>query len=240
MLLDSLFMCEPFYAQYAKEFGQAESFDDIAKQFILCYETLRDEDTGLLYHACDLSGKMFWGRPESGLSRCMWGRARGWFVMGLADALAFFPEDHKDKPRLIALLDSTMSALVEVQSDSGVWYQILEQAGKKGNYLEASASNIITYAMAKGICTGCLDGGKYMPALKKAYQGLLDEFITVTRQGLVNVNKICAMASLGGEITHDSSFEYYISEPIVTNELKGFGTFLLASSECEKLFAQNP
>jgi unsaturated rhamnogalacturonyl hydrolase len=237
MLLDSLFMCEPFYAQYSKEFGQAGNFDDIAKQFILCHETLRDENTGLLYHACDLSGKMFWGRPESGLSSCLWGRAMGWFVMGLADTLEFFPEGHKDKPKLMELFDSTMNALVKVQSESGVWYQILDQAGKKGNYLEASASNIITYAMAKGVSAGCLDREKYTPALKKAYQGLIDEFITVTRQNLVNVNKICAMASLGGDITHDSSFEYYISEPIVTNELKGFGTFLLASAECEKLFA---
>ncbi len=236
MLLDSLFMCEPFYAQYSKEFDRYENFDDIAKQFVLCYEILHDQETGLLYHACDLKKSIFWCDPASGLSDCLWGRAMGWFVMGLADVLEFFPESHKDRPKLAGMLESTMDALIKVQSEEGVWYQILDQAVRKGNYLEASASNIITYAMAKGVITGCLDREKYAPALKKAYHGLVDEFITITRQGLVNVNKICAMASLGGDITHDSSFEYYISEPIVSNELKGFGTFLLASAAFEKLF----
>ena len=136
MLLDSLFMCEPFYAQYSGEFAQDKNFDDIAKQFTLSFEQLRDEKTGLLYHACDLNKSMFWCDPETGLSSCLWGRAMGWFVMGLADVLEFFPEDHKDRPRLKGLLESAIDALLKVQSDEGVWYQILEQAGRKGNYLE--------------------------------------------------------------------------------------------------------
>lgn len=70
---------------------------------------------------------------------------------------------------------------------------------------------------------------------KKTYKGILEEFITKTEDGLVNVNKICYVAGLGGKTKRDGSYSYYISEPIVTNDHKGVGPFILASAEMEWL-----
>ena len=227
VFLDSSFMAGPFYAQYTAEFGDKTDFDDVAKQFLLRESYLRDDATGLLYHACDLSKKASWCNPETGLSESFWGRAMGWFCMGLADTLEFFPADHKDRQNLVDALERSFAALAKVQSSEGVWYQILDKRDKSGNYLEASASIMFAYAMAKAISLGCIDKAKYGPVLQKAYQGIINEFLTITNQGLVNLNKVCQSASLGGDDIHDGSFVYYISEPIVSNDRRGFGLLIL-------------
>ena len=41
------------------------------------------------------------------------------------------------------------------------------------------------------------------------------------------------MGGLGGNPYRDGSFEYYISEKVVTNDFKGVGSFILASIEIE-------
>ena len=232
--LDSLFMGSPLYAQYIKEFGQEDDFDDVANQYLMCESYLRDDATGLLYHACDLSKKVPWSNPDTGRSESVWGRAMGWFCMGLADALEFFPEDHKDRQKLVDAFDRVLRALVKVQSPEGVWYQIVDKAGKSGNYLEASASIMFTYAMAKGITLGIINKEEYNLALQKAYQGIFNEFITITHQGLVNLNKVCQMASLGSDGIHDGSFVYYISEPIISNDRRSFGALIRLCALMEK------
>ena len=74
---------------------------------------------------------------------------------------------------------------------------------------------------------------------KKSYKGLIDEFILETNKGLLNLNKICFVAGLGGKDNchgkRDGSFAYYISEPIVCNEPKGLGPFILAACEANML-----
>jgi unsaturated rhamnogalacturonyl hydrolase len=122
-----------------------------------------------------------------------------------------------------------------VQSKEGVWYQILDKGDKSGNYLEASASIMFTYAIAKGISLGLIAKSEYEPILQKAYQGILDEFITITNQGLINLNKVCQLASLGDDGIHDGSFVYYISEPIVSNDRRSFGALIRLSALIEVL-----
>jgi unsaturated rhamnogalacturonyl hydrolase len=39
---------------------------------------------------------------------------------------------------------------------TGLWYQVLDKGGKKGNYLEASASCMFVYTLAKGVREGYL------------------------------------------------------------------------------------
>ncbi|WP_046175547.1 glycoside hydrolase family 88/105 protein [Domibacillus indicus] len=231
--LDGLYMGAPFYAEYVKEFGEEAEFDDITKQFVLCVKNTKDEKTGLLYHAFDEKKEQPWCDPETGLSKNFWGRSMGWFVMGLVDTLAILPEHQQDREKLISILMDTLEALKKVQDqESGVWYQVLDQARRKGNYLEASCSCMIVYAIAKGVRLGYLDK-RWIETANKAYEGILSEFITVTAEGFVNLNKNCQVAGLGGPDQRDGTFEYYISEPIITNDLKGVGAFILAAAEME-------
>ena len=37
---------------------------------------------------------------------------------------------------------------------TGMWYQVLDQPGREGNYLESTASAMFVYAMLKGVRLG--------------------------------------------------------------------------------------
>lgn len=231
--LDGLYMGAAFYAAYIKEFGEREEFDDIARQFMICEKQLKDPLTGLLYHAWDEKKQQSWADKTTGLSPHFWGRSMGWYVMALVDTLEVFPEDNKYRSELVAIFKRTIAALLKVQdTESHVWYQVLDQGTRKGNYLEASGSSMIVYALLKGVRKG------YLPEIlketaKQAFQGLVAEFILATKEELINLNKICYVAGLGGKDNRDGTFAYYISEPIVSNEPKGLGPFILASVENE-------
>lgn len=231
--LDGLYMGAPFYLQYELEYGSGAGVDDVTRQFILCEQHTRDEQTGLLHHAWDERKIQPWCDPNTGLSPHFWGRSLGWFVMALVDVLELMPSGHADTPKLRRILVHTLTALRRYQDiDSGVWYQIVDCGQRKGNYLEASASSMIVYAMAKGIRLGVLDETWQEP-LDRAFRGVIDEFVLETKEGWINLNKNCQVAGLGGADQRDGTFAYYISEPIVTNDQKGLGALLKACSEYE-------
>jgi rhamnogalacturonyl hydrolase YesR len=88
--------------------------------------------------------------------------------------------------------------------------------------------------MAKGIRKGYLDHA-YLGAAHRGYDGILGQFVSSDDAGMVNLGGICSVGGLGGEPYRDGLFEDYISEPVVSNEHKGVGAFILASVEMERL-----
>lgn len=233
MWLDGVYMAGPFMAEYAARFDEPELFDEAAQEILLMEQVARDPQTGLLYHGWDERRRQRWANPQTGCSPHFWGRAIGWYAMALVDVLDHFPSEHPFRAAIVAVLQRLAAAVVRVQDPaSGVWFQILDQGGRPGNYLEASASCMFVYALAKGMRMGYLDAG-YRAAVERAYEGILTHFIAVDEQGLVNVTHICSVAGLGGNPYRDGSFAYYISEPVVVNDPKGVGAFILAATEME-------
>ena len=236
MWLDGIYMAGPFYAQFAQTFNEPQAFDDIAHQITLLESHARDPQTGLLYHAWDESQTQRWANPQTGCSPHFWGRAMGWFMMALVDVLDFWPQNHAARPQILAIFERAAAALAAVQdAPSGLWYQVLDQGGRAGNYLEASASCMVVYALAKGIRQGYLNIAKYLDVVKRGYAGIIKHLVEVDDQGLVNLNRICSVAGLGGDPYRDGSFEYYVGEKIVTNDYKGVGPFIMASVEIEQI-----
>ncbi|WPU92399.1 glycoside hydrolase family 88 protein [Mucilaginibacter sabulilitoris] len=235
MWLDGLYMAGPFYAQYAAVFHEDADFDDVANQFILMEKHARDPKTGLLYHGWDQSKKQKWANPQTGQSPVFWGRADGWYGMGLVDALDYFPANHPKRAELLTILNRFAAAITNYQDkNTGVWYQVLDKAGEKDNYLEASASCMFVYTLAKGVREGYLPA-KYLPVAQKAYAGILKQFIETDAAGQVNIKGVCGAVGLGGNPYRDGSYKYYTSERPVVNETKGVGSFMLASAEIERL-----
>ncbi len=235
MWLDGIYMASPFYAEFGSKFGEPAAFDDVIHQILLIEKHTRDSKTGLLHHGWDESREQKWADPATGCSASFWGRAMGWYAMAIPDVLDHLPEAHPQRDRLVKVLETTVAAAVGVQDPAtGVWYQVLDQGNRQGNYLEASASCTFVYAMAKGIRKGYLDHA-YLGAARRGYDGILEQFISSDDAGLVNLGGICSVGGLGGEPYRDGSFEYYIREPVVSNEHKGVGAFILASVEMERL-----
>lgn len=230
MWLDGLYMGEPFYAEYSLTFGE-DNWDDITNQFIWMEKHVRDDKTGLLYHAWDESRKMPWADKTTGRAPMFWGRAIGWYVMAIVDVLDYIPKEHPKRPKLIAILNRTMTALQRAEDKSGTWWLILDMPGREKNYLEASASCMFTYAMAKGVRMGYLPES-FSRLAKAAWKGIQKQFIE-TRDDGINLLKTIGGAGLGGNPYRDGTFNYYVSERVVTNDPKGIGAFLLAAVEME-------
>jgi unsaturated rhamnogalacturonyl hydrolase len=233
MWLDGLYMACPFYAEYALTFNELDLLADVVNQFKLIEHHARDPKTGLLYHAWDESKGQKWANPETGCSPHFWGRAMGWYAMALVDVLDILPTTHADYPVLVQILLRLAHALLQVQDPvTGLWYQIVDLPHRPGNYRETSVSAMLAYAFAKGGRKGYLSPD-YQLAAQRAYRGLLENMVKVDKRGILTLEGICSVGGLGGDPYRDGSFEYYMSEPIATNDFKGVGPFILAALEME-------
>jgi unsaturated rhamnogalacturonyl hydrolase len=239
MWLDGLYMGAPFLAQYASVFGEPDLFDDVVRQFVLMERHARDEKTGLLRHGWDESRQQRWADRVTGRSPSFWGRAMGWYAMGLVETLDFLPEGHKGRAELIAILDRLAAAVTRVQDPkTGLWYQVMDQGNREGNYLEASVSSMLSFALLKAARLRYIDA-RYGEAGRRAYEGLLRELVEVDKDGLVNVHRVCQVAGLGGdpergERYRDGTYQYYVTEKVRSNDPKAVGPFIFASLEMER------
>jgi len=236
--LDGLYMGMPFYTHYTRDFVKGaeatKAYDDIVFQFDSVQKNLLDKKTGLLYHAWDESKEQAWANKETGLSPNFWGRAMGWYGMAMVDVLDYLPQNHPGRARLISYIKSYTDAIIKVQDkESGLWYQVLDKPLANGNYEEATSSAMFVYTIIKSVNNGYLPKS-YKAAAKKGYDGIIKNLITVDENGVVNLNKCCAVAGLGGKPYRDGSYEYYVNEEIRSNDAKGTGPFILASLEFEK------
>ncbi len=235
MWLDGIYMASPFYAEFTKKFGRIEDFDDIANQIILADRHMRDKGTGLLYHGWDESRSQKWSNPDTGYSPNFWGRAMGWYAMAIVDVLDFMPEGHYSRDKILKIFNTMAEALLKYQDkETGMWYQLVDKGNSAGNYLETSATSMFVYALAKAARCGYADSS-FKKAAMKAYEGIVMKYVVIDQQGLVNINGICKVAGLGGNPYRDGSYEYYVNEPVVTNDYKGVGPFIMASVECENI-----
>jgi unsaturated rhamnogalacturonyl hydrolase len=234
MWLDGVYMASPFLAEYARVFGEAALFDDVARQILLVEQHTRDPKTGLLYHGWDESREQPWSDPKTGTSPVFWARAMGWYAMALVDVLELMPRDHPKRAAILGVLDRLAHAIASVQDPAtGVWWQVLDAAGREKNYREASASSMFVYALSKAVKNGWLDKSTYEPLASRGYQGILDQFVKVDGDGRVDLTGICKAVGLGGNPYRDGSYDYYTGVEVMTNEPKGLGAFLLASTERE-------
>jgi unsaturated rhamnogalacturonyl hydrolase len=240
MWLDGLFMASPFLAHYGKAFEEPAAFDEVAKQILLMDKHGYDAKTGLYYHAWDETRSRPWANKQTGQSPNFWGRAVGWYAMALVDSLDFFSPTHPEVEHINEVLRKVADGIVKWQDPkTGLWWQVMDQGDRKGNYQEATASCMFVYTLAKGINRGYLPREKYLPALLKGYEGILRDFIRQNSDNSISLTRCCQVAGLDYTNSkgqpRDGSFEYYVGEPIVDNDLKGVPAFILAGIELEQL-----
>ena len=199
-------------------------------QFVAAAAHTFDPATKLYRHACDVSREMFWCDKTTGQSAHAWGRAMGWYVMAIVETLQYLGENDTTLP-MIDILNYICEVLPEYADPAtGMWYQVLDQPGREGNYLESTASAMFVYAMLKGVRLG------YLPAemgaeARRLYEKFVDRFVKENPDGTISLIDCCSVAGLGGKGMRSGTFEYYISEPVIDNDCKGVGPFIWASLE---------
>ena len=232
--LDGIYMAQPFSALYARELGGGDT-SDIVRQVLTVRDRMRDDRTGLYYHGYDASRTAFWCDPVTGRSQCFWLRAIGWFSVALADLMEILPEG-ADREALAPVYTDLMESLVRfADPETGLYWQVVDQGGREGNYLESSGSSMIAYAMLKGARLGLLPAS-FAELGRKTFDGLIEKKLSFT-DGELNLDGICLVAGLGPENNRrrDGTYAYYISEPVVKNDAKGVAPFLLCYTEVKRL-----
>jgi unsaturated rhamnogalacturonyl hydrolase len=235
MWLDGLYMGAPFYARFAKEYNQPEAFTDIINQFKLICKHSLDPKTGLYFHGWDESKAQKWANQVTGCSPHVWGRAMGWYAMALVDVLDFIPVEHPERKDILGILKQVAEGIKQYQDKkSGLWYQVMDQGKREGNYLEATASSMFTYTLLKAVRLGYIEP-KYRKTAVKGYQGILKLLVKENEVGTIRLTQCCSVAGLGGNPYRDGSYTYYIHEPVRDNDPKGVGPFIMACMEINLL-----
>lgn len=239
--LDGIYMGDIFYADYAKVFQPRNNtaWSDIALQFKLQWEhTLQNatapNSTQTLYHGYDNSGVAPWASADRGHSLEVWNRAVGWYAMALVDILDIFPKTHPGYAMILAQLRHLIPKLRDsADKKSGVWWLVMSQPGRAGNYFESSGAAMFIYASLKAVRLGHVKDrdGSIVKSMKKAYSYALKNWVFENPDGTMGWNNTVIVGSL----VSSGDYPYYIAQPINMNDLKGAAAFVMASVEVEAL-----
>lgn len=233
--LDGLYMGQVFSTLFKKYFGNKD-YSDVVSQFKNVRKLMFDEDKKLYYHGCDCSKTAFWADKETGRSKSFWLRAIGWFCISLIDNIDYI-DDENAKAELVKIFAEAIDGISQyADAETGMYYQVVDQGGREGNYLETSGSSMIAYAMMKGARLGVIDK-KYAEMGRKTFDGICKKYLSISDNGDLNLGGICLVAGLGPEDNkrRDGTFEYYISEPVVENDAKGVAPFVLCYTEVKRM-----
>ena len=267
MWCDGQYMGPALLAQIIKHTGKTNNISDndwdiIAKQFSITWAQLYDKTTGLLYHGFtanpgDEASTSWTGiSKEKGIyhSASFWGRANAWYFLALVDILEVIPKDNAYYTTFKDYLAKLAEGIAKYQDkDTGCWYQVMDKvpASLTGNYLEASCSSIFTAGYLKAIRLGLLDKTTYEPIAKKAYEGLVNQFMIYdkTDNSTIQLVHSCTSAGLGGSSNRAGNDDYYLTgkdASVVTSsdptskyyytEGKVLGGFIMAATEYERAY----
>lgn len=232
--LDGLYMGQVFYLQYGIITKDKLIIADVINQVNNADKLLWDKDRELYVHACDENMSMQWADKDNGHSPNVWSRSVGWFAMALVDLYDLFDEHNKDeKEQLKTLANKLIDGLIKhLDNEYKMLYQIVDKPELKGNYLETSGSAMIAYTLIKGYRLNIF-GVEELELGKSLIKGINRKYLREKSSQIV-LGGICAVAGLDNE-KRDGSIEYYLSEKIAENEIKGVGPYLFALIELEKM-----
>lgn len=205
---DDLYMCVPFLARMGELSGRNGYSDDAARQVVNFYQHLFSREKALMAH--------FWYSDTARSGFVFWGRANGWALMAQVELLDRLSPDHSFRTTLLGLLERHIGGIVEVQSESGLWHQVLD---KPDSYLETSCSAMFTYAIARAVNKGYVHS-RFAAAARLGWAGVRSR---IRSDG--KIEGICA-----GTIVSDD-IAYYYSRPTPLNDVHGTGAVLLAGAE---------
>lgn len=267
MWCDGQYMGPALLAQIIKHTGKTNNISDndwdiIAKQFSITWAQLYDKTSGLLYHGFTANpgdnASTSWAgiSKEKGIyhSASFWGRANAWYFLALVDILEVMPTNNTYYNTFKGYLSNLAKGIANYQDKgTGCWYQVMDKvpASLTGNYLEASCSSIFTAGYLKAIRLGLLDKATYEPIAKKAYEGLVNQFMIYDNKDNSTIQLVysCTSAGLGGKDGRAGNDDYYLTgkdASVVTSsdptsqyyytEGKVLGGFIMAATEYERAY----
>ncbi|MEJ7768005.1 MAG: glycoside hydrolase family 88 protein [Chitinophagaceae bacterium] len=216
---DALFMAPPTLIKLGVTLKDPSYFalnDSLFKQ---TYDLLYNKEAKLFARdASYLINTQGQGKREANGQVIFWSRGNGWVMGGLVRLLEELPKDHATRNFYLDTYREMSEKIITLQQADGLWRaSLLDPASYPGG--EGSGSGFYCYALAWGINNGILDKGRYLPVVRKAWEGLNTLVSAEGRVGWVQ--------PIGADPKRNFTAESW--------EVYGAGAYLLAGSEVIKL-----
>lgn len=210
--LDGMYSLAPFYTLYSTLVSyNATALADVQLQLELLWQHTRNASSGLLVHGYDASRTAVWADPVTGASPHVWDRSLGWFAMALVDTLELLPSNAtryaKLRQRLLEMTQALAGPLINsVDHDTGGWWQVMDEPGRAGNYIESSGSAMFSYTLLKSARLGYLSSQIAASAIvtgKKAQKYLTNTFVVNEGNGTLGYNGTVSVCSLNSTASYE-------------------------------------
>ncbi len=209
---DALYMAPPVLAQLSVATGDHRYLDFMNREWWITSGALYDPAEHLYFR-----DDRFLTMHEANGKKVFWSRGNGWVLAALAMVLQRMPADYPDRARYEKQFKDMAERIAGLQQSDGLWRASLLDPGSYPNP-EISGSGFFTYAMAWGIHNKLLDRKKYLPVVKRSWQGMLTHVYADGRLGSIQ-----PIGGEPGKFRPSSSYVY------------GVGAFLLAGSELSQI-----
>ena len=226
--LDGMYSFAPFSAAYALAYDDEpvslrHAVANITYQLDLLWEHCRNASTGLLVHGYDAAKTRVWANPVTGASPHVWGRSLGWYSLALVDTLELLQSAlldggvdvgawHHVRGRFQELAGAIARA---ADPASGAWWQVLDEPGREGNYIESSGSAMFVAALLKGSRLGYLNtldlvdadatagNISYTDVASRAYEYIVETFVVDNGSGTLGWNGTVSVCSLNSTASYE-------------------------------------
>ena len=119
--------------------------------------------------------------------------------MALVDIISMFPPSHPGHNIFLSYIRTLFPRIVSAADpSSGVWWLVMTQPGRAGNYFESSGSAMFVYSLLKAVRLGYLDDsdGKIVAAAKKAYGYMVNNWVVDHGDGTMDWKNTVQVGSL--------------------------------------------
>jgi unsaturated rhamnogalacturonyl hydrolase len=205
--IDDLYMSCPFLIRRAKQTGQTALLDDAAKQILGMAKRQQDEN-GVWFHAAWVA--------KNKRTAYKWSRANGWAMVTMVEVLSVMPENHPDRPAILAVLRKHVEGVKKLQKPSGLWPQVIDQPDM---WDETSSTAMFSYAMARAARRGWI-AKENLEVARKAFAGVMKN---VAPNG--DVLEVSEGTGIG------ETLEFYRDRRRPVNDHHGPGPVMMAGAE---------
>ncbi len=214
---DSLYMAPPTLARLFTATGEMKYLEFLDREFQSTYDHLYDPEEHLFFR----DATYFTKKTPNG-KKTFWSRGNGWVYGGLALTLEHLPKEHPKRDFYENLFKEMTIAILAAQQPDGLWHPSLLDP-KEVDTGETSGSGFFTFGLAWGVNHGLLDRAAHLPAINRAWTGLMTR---IGPDGLVGY-----VQPVGASPDH--------LEPGDTQDY-GTGSFLMAGSEILRMLGVAP
>ena len=161
---DSMFMAPPFIAM-------AGDCDEAVKQVDAYRQALFSDDKKLFSHMWD-------DRENRFIRKDFWGGGNGWSAVALAQIIEVIPESKKlQRTRLIRYAEQLLDGCIAHMRGDGLFHDVIDDPK---TFVETNLSQMLAYAIFKGIRAGWLDRA-YLPAADRMRNAALKKIDALGR-----------------------------------------------------------